>query len=625
MAIRELNTRIALKYDSYENWMKDASVELLPGELAIAYLGETKTPDLYKEGTQAQKDTHPVLFKVGPGKFKDLPWASALAADVYIWAKAKTVAYNTTDKKIEFKNEAGTVVDSIDLSTLATKAVTDDLSTRLGTVETSLATGGTIEKRIDDVEGAIDVINGEGTGSIKAAAAAAQAAAETTAAADAKAKADAAEAAAKTHATNLDTAMGARVSALETFKSEQLATNSTTATAISDMDAAYKTADAQLKSNYEAADTAINNKIGAVAEGKTVVGLIGEAIESAATTAQGKVDELARTTVKANTEAIGTLNTNVGNLTTALNDEKTAREDADKALDARIKPIVAFFDSAAKDTYGEDGQKLTNALDTLVEIQDYLNGEGAAAGGIIDRVAANEKAIEDLGKADETFTNNFVTVNTNIENLSTAVSTLDDIVDGYTGKGSIAAAISGVDTKADNAASAAAEADRKAGAAQSAAEAAAQAATAAQGTANEALGKANKNIADLSSLTTRVGAAETNITNIQAIVSDAAENDTVGKLRTDVNALKTLTDDAAKGNVALYDELTRVAGLVDDETTGLAATKAIADEALGKANENATDIGNIQTSLTNYVQEADLLIFQCGDSKSVDHTKPSNN
>lgn len=80
--MKYLNTRVQLKYDSYENWSKaENQKDLLPGEIAIAYLGLTHTT------TAPDNETHPVLFKVGPGKFNDLPWASALAADVYDWAK----------------------------------------------------------------------------------------------------------------------------------------------------------------------------------------------------------------------------------------------------------------------------------------------------------------------------------------------------------------------------------------------------------------------------------------------------------------------------------------------------------------------------------------------------------
>lgn len=89
-----LNTRIRLKYDSCARWIDENPI-LLPGEVAVAYL---TTAAAVKPG---ETDTqHPVLFKVGShetyaegddaGKhlrFNDLPWASALAADVHAWAK----------------------------------------------------------------------------------------------------------------------------------------------------------------------------------------------------------------------------------------------------------------------------------------------------------------------------------------------------------------------------------------------------------------------------------------------------------------------------------------------------------------------------------------------------------
>ena len=83
-----LDTRIKLRYDSYENWISYNS-ELLDGEVAIAYLTTTAATNPQNGDIQ-----HPVLFKVGHKKadgslykFNELPWGSALAADVYSWAK----------------------------------------------------------------------------------------------------------------------------------------------------------------------------------------------------------------------------------------------------------------------------------------------------------------------------------------------------------------------------------------------------------------------------------------------------------------------------------------------------------------------------------------------------------
>lgn len=79
MAEKILNTRIQLKYDTFENW-KNSTFALKKGELAIVEV-PTNTPE---------KTLQPVMFKVGDGTktFSQLDWASAKAADVYDWAKA---------------------------------------------------------------------------------------------------------------------------------------------------------------------------------------------------------------------------------------------------------------------------------------------------------------------------------------------------------------------------------------------------------------------------------------------------------------------------------------------------------------------------------------------------------
>lgn len=94
---KKLNTRIQLKYDSYQQWTEKNPV-LLAGEVAIAKLTTTGAVAPNENDTQA-----PVLFKVGPGNFNDLPWASALAADVYAWAKQTEEEFIAwVNQKIEF-------------------------------------------------------------------------------------------------------------------------------------------------------------------------------------------------------------------------------------------------------------------------------------------------------------------------------------------------------------------------------------------------------------------------------------------------------------------------------------------------------------------------------------------
>jgi len=86
MATTTLNTRILLKYDSYENWLTNNPV-LKKGELAIAYLDQEHAT----EATNFQNIPN-VVLKVGDGTnhYKDLKFVSGLAADVYSWAKAPT-------------------------------------------------------------------------------------------------------------------------------------------------------------------------------------------------------------------------------------------------------------------------------------------------------------------------------------------------------------------------------------------------------------------------------------------------------------------------------------------------------------------------------------------------------
>lgn len=94
--VKNLNTRIALKYDSYANWQEYNPI-LLKGEIAIAELpvSENKpgvgVPNA-DGSTPAIQNAPNILIKVGDGTnhYNDLKFVSALAADVYSWAKAAT-------------------------------------------------------------------------------------------------------------------------------------------------------------------------------------------------------------------------------------------------------------------------------------------------------------------------------------------------------------------------------------------------------------------------------------------------------------------------------------------------------------------------------------------------------
>lgn len=83
----ELQTRIMLKYDSYTNWTTNNPV-LLAGEVAIATIPSgTSVPT---KDSREMQDLPNIVIKVGDGSshYNDLKFLSALAADVYDWAKA---------------------------------------------------------------------------------------------------------------------------------------------------------------------------------------------------------------------------------------------------------------------------------------------------------------------------------------------------------------------------------------------------------------------------------------------------------------------------------------------------------------------------------------------------------
>jgi hypothetical protein len=173
----EIQTRISLKYDSYSNWSSKNPV-LLKGEVAIATVsaGTTTAPQM--------QNLPNVVMKVGDGtsKYNALPFVSALAADVYEWAKAATkpsYAISEISNALEYRlatidaanhkyalqaRKAGSeeawapVADSaIDLSGLVASVANHE--TRIGTVESDLNTAETgLKARMTAAEAALENI-----------------------------------------------------------------------------------------------------------------------------------------------------------------------------------------------------------------------------------------------------------------------------------------------------------------------------------------------------------------------------------------------------------------------------------------------------------------------------------
>lgn len=163
-----LQTRIALKYDTYANWTdvnseagKGKNLVLLKGEIGLCEI-----PAVDENGHPDATTAPTVLFKVGDGTkpFSELRWASARAADVYSWAKSETVelieenegsSENPVKKQYLVFKTGNTENKRVDLSTFAT---VEDVSTLAHSVDHRLSV---IEAFFDAADA-----DGEDTGSL---------------------------------------------------------------------------------------------------------------------------------------------------------------------------------------------------------------------------------------------------------------------------------------------------------------------------------------------------------------------------------------------------------------------------------------------------------------------------
>lgn len=156
---KRLNTRILLKYDTYENWSTN-NPNLLKGEMAIAVIDVSDNTQTHSGQVVPQ-----LLVKVGnglegeAGKYNSLPFISGLAADVHSWAKAASKPsyaiheingakeYQTVQGTDEYtwilqarkagSSDAWENVSTIDLAKISTriKAVEDRMTTAEGDID----------------------------------------------------------------------------------------------------------------------------------------------------------------------------------------------------------------------------------------------------------------------------------------------------------------------------------------------------------------------------------------------------------------------------------------------------------------------------------------------------------
>ena len=352
----ELKTRIQLKYDSYENWMKDTSIELKAGEVAIAYLGTTVdttavTPD---------NGTHPVMMKVGPGKFSALPWLSALSADVHSWAKksqedfvtwVKTLitvdnldTYSTTEinNLLTANSEADQKYAKEYADGLAKNYATAAQGALADTAVQSVVTGtenGTIE-----VDGTNVPVKGLGSAAYKA----------DTAFDPAGAAADA-QAAAETTASNL----------VNSLKTTEVKANADAIAAIKDHVSVDSFADVMTEmAKYQ------------------IAGDYATKTDAQGYATQAKNDAIADAATKYATK-------------TEASDAMSAAEAAQDAADSANAKIDAFM---------ADDAAVEGAIDTLVEINKYITDDTAAFTQLsekVDKLADGFTPVKEAEHADK--------------------------------------------------------------------------------------------------------------------------------------------------------------------------------------------------------------------------------
>ena len=160
---KRLNTRILLKYDTYENWSTN-NPNLLKGEMAIAVIDVSDNTQTHSGQTVPQ-----LLVKVGnglegdAGKYNSLPFVSGLAADVHSWAKAASkpsYAINEISGAKEYQTVQGT--DEYTWILQARKAGSSDAWENVSTIDLAKISARikAVEDRMTTAESDIDKLEG---------------------------------------------------------------------------------------------------------------------------------------------------------------------------------------------------------------------------------------------------------------------------------------------------------------------------------------------------------------------------------------------------------------------------------------------------------------------------------
>lgn len=347
----ELKTRIQLKYDTLANW-NASSFKLKAGEIAIATLGEVK------DGSSAgEVNQHPVLFKVGTGNhtFSELPYASALAADVYAWAKKSESEFANS-----FLSLADTEGQTIQAKLNAIFATDAELESAIAGLKAEL-TGNDglagLAARVKAIEDAPYASEGFVTSAVAAEAALREAA---------------------------DNGLSDRIKAIE---EAPYATQKFVTDAVAGEAALREAADqAEAKARAEA-DTALGDRIKAIEDAPYATEAYADQAEADAKADAAAKLATARTEITAEiAKAISdSATTEGGVISEVIKDVDAAQKSADDAMDKANEGVskaeAAQLAADAAQKVIDDfltGENVSEAVDTLKDIQEELKTLGEA-------------------------------------------------------------------------------------------------------------------------------------------------------------------------------------------------------------------------------------------------------
>ena len=357
MAEKTLNTRLKLRYDTYENWIANDPV-LLAGEFALA------TVSVKQDG--AVEHVPSVLIKCGDGthKYSELDYVFAKAADVIAAAKSETALTAFINNVIA---ESGLATDS------AMTALAKRVTTAEGHIE-ALQTKVGDKAVVTQISEAITALKLDETYDAKGAAAAVQGNLDTykasndTAVAAAKKAGDDAQANLNAYKATNDAAVKANTDAIAAINAADTGILAQAKTYADGKDTAIAAAK-KAGDDAQADVDALEAKVGTVPADKTVVQMISEA-QTAATYDDTQVKE----DIKANADAIGALHTKVGDkdvatqISTAVGNAKTNLQGTDLDTDASATIVGAK----------KYADKLDAAMDIRVDALEAAVGEGGS-------------------------------------------------------------------------------------------------------------------------------------------------------------------------------------------------------------------------------------------------------